>query len=305
MTAARFAPFAAVAVWLAAVIPPAVQRLGRATPADLAAGRLPKAHSVRLTLPPTAMLLRRIVLPASTDRARRRAQIVARLEEVSPWAEGEFLWDALPVPRSDTEVELAMVPRALVSEAEAVLAGAGRRLVDVRGEGASGQDFHLFVDPGRLRGFRVGLLAAWLLVSAGAVAQGLWQLRVGMEADAATARAEAGLARAAARSAAGSDGLRAVQELERRKQDGIAMVGLLDQLAERLPDDAWLHSATVEPDHFEMVGSADTPEAIIPSLQQSPMFADVDYAGSSTRDPDSGLYTFSVKGRVVAAEPKP
>ena len=47
------------------------------------------------------------------------------------------------------------------------------------------------------------------------------------------------------------------------------------------------------------------PEVIIPALVADKIFAEVDFAGPAAHDPDSGSYSFTIKGKWVMPWPRP
>ena len=302
---ALIAPFARVARWWQELLPPRLRGLATVPQAALAGppDRLPQDRPVRLVLPEDALLLREIALPAATDRARWRAHVEVRLEEVSPWAPGAYLWDARPLPGGAARYRVAMVPPGVLRGAEAALAARGCVVAELAGQEAGRTAFGFRSDTAQHQRWCRRLLGLWLAGVALGAGVGLWQMQAAFDARAEAATARATLAGFARRSAAGSATARAAVALAAAKTDAASLARALLLLARDLPGDAWLQSATLRPEGFELAGHAATLETIIPALQDGGAFAEVDFAGSSTRDPETGVFTFTVKGR-LAPPPK-
>lgn len=282
------APFEAVARWARRGVPPRLRGIVVAGP-DLEPGALPRVAKVRLDLPEQSLLRRDLDLPAMAAE-RRAGWIQARLEEISPWAAGAFYW----AEAGETDGKLALV----LTAAEPVrvladrLAAGGRRLVEV----TAGPVWLVEDAAAEARQVR-RLVAVWLVVLALGLGLAVWGwTRIGA-AEAATALAEARLEKLVSAATTTSAASQAARELLGLKTDGASLATALDRLAGSLPLDSYLETLRLAPTEFQISGRSVAPEAIIPALEGTGGFVGVDFAGASSRDATSGLYSFTLTGR--------
>lgn len=279
-------------LWLEGALPLGWRGLTTCTPE----GPLPPSGRVRLILPASAILLRRLDVPATlAAQGRARDFVAARLEDLSPWAAGEYLWDMRPETDSSgsTRAEVALTPLAPVRAFAADLAGQGSRLAEITGSG-----FTFQTDLRRRSVWRrrlivgvAGLTLVGLFMAGGGLNA---RLRAGEE----IAVAEVSLQRVAEKSHAQNAVSASALALLGRKTDAQSFARLLALLAGRLPDDSWLETLSMEPSGFEISGRSARPEAIVPALEADAAFAGVDFAGSSSRDPTTGQFSFTIRGGV-------
>lgn len=291
LSADFLAPFADAAAALDRLLPDGRRGVIAVGPA-IDPASLPAGARVRLEAEPTGVLLREIARPGpEVAPDRRAAWIEARLEELSPWAPGAFLWAELP---GGEALRLALTAAAPIRAFEAALKASGRRLVEVQ-IGAA----RLSLDPeGQARRVRrlalywSGAVGICLLVAALA----LWQIAAaGQVSDLARQR----LARFAAEAAAQSDRSRAVLALAGgREKDSLTPP--LNRLAAGLPLDSYLQTLRLTATEFQIAGQSVAPDAIVPALEAGG-FRGVDFAGASALDAATGLYTFTIHGRTGGA----
>lgn len=274
-----------VALALQRAMPPRLRGVTALAPRDLALAG--PGQAVRLVLPEDIVLSQTLDPPPG---GVTQAWTAARIEAFSPWEAGACLWQLHPAPEG---LRLGLIPLRPVVEAEAVLEARGARLAEV----VAGP-FVFRRDAMQLRRWRDRvLLAAGLVTVLGLALGGLGLMLAGQAAER-QALAEAALTRSAARLAAGAGPAQAALALLPRKT---ASVGLaLARLAAALPQDSYLATLQVTAEGFEISGQTARPEAIIPALAADPGFAGVDFAGPAARDAETGRYSFTIRGRLVA-----
>lgn len=289
MTQAWLSPFVRVARWGQQALPAGLR--GLTVRSDLAAD-VPAGARLRLDLPEAALLWRDLDLPALPPD-RRRAWIEARLEEVSPWAAGAFLW--AEGPATGERLRVAMVAAEPLRALDARLRAGGGRLVEVTGGGR-----WLIEDAEGQTRLARGIAAAWALVLA--LGLGLAGLALQRDADAAArlALAEGRLARLAQMATATSAASEAARAMLAQKTEAASLAAALDRLAASLPLDSHLETLRLTPQDFTISGKSAAPEAIIPALEGTGGFVGVDFAGASARDADGELYSFTLSGRTGA-----
>lgn len=301
-------PAERVAIALQRVVPARLRGLQRLTPQALdragpgltgsgsARPRLP----VQLVLPEQGLLQQRLDLPKG-ETTPNPGWLAARVEALSPWDRDACLWDA----RVEAGVvHLALIPLHPVAEAEAALARQGVRLAEV----VSGP-FRFRHDRVQVRRWRDRLALAAALVTSLALGLGGMGVQFGRQAQDRTALADATLARTAARLAEGAGPAQAALDLLQLKGASVALA--LAHLARALPQDSYLTTLSVTAHQvadgtaagaagaFELSGQTAQPEAIIPALSADSAFAEVDFAGPAARNPDSGSYSFTIRGTWV------
>ncbi len=245
-------------------------------------------QAVQLVLAVQNLLQQRLDLPKA-ETAPNAAWLAARVEALSPWDKDACLWDARV---SGGAVHLALIPLRPVIEAEAALARQGGRLAEVVGAG-----FTFRRDTVQLRRWRDRIAVSVVLATGLALAGAALGVQMAMQAQDRSTVAEAALARQAARLKEGAGPAQAALALLPRKGASVALA--LSHLAAALPHDSYLTTLSVTLDGFELSGQTAAPEAIIPALSADKTFAAVDFAGPAARNPDTGSYTFTIRGKLV------
>lgn len=276
------APFAELAEALDDRLPPRLRGLAEVGPDP---AHLPARGRVILRLDPAAALWREIDLP-QTPPDRRDAAIAARLEELSPWAPGAYLW--AEAPGDGVRLRLALTAAEPVRALEAAVRARGGQLVELR----IGAARRRMGDPGpRLR----RAVAVWALVMALALALSALALWRSSTATAAADLAQIRLTRFLQDTALQGDRSKAI--LGRAAQVPASRLGpRLDLLAASLPLDSYLLTLRLTPADFQIAGQSATPDAIVPALEAAG-FRAVDFAGASALDSATGLYSFTIAGQ--------
>lgn len=85
--------------------------------------------------------------------------------------------------------------------------------------------------------------------------------------------------------------------VEEFKKRGRQPFDALSDVAQRLPQDAWLNVFTWRKGQIELVGSAKSASMLLPLMQASPQFAEVKFNGALTQD-SSGMERFRLEMRM-------
>lgn len=259
---------------------------------------------------PDAWILRRILrLPAAAE-TRLDAVLSFELEQHIPFSAEEVLWTPRILRRlpdaQQIEVEVAVLPRRLVAPAAAELRamGVGAPLVAKPEPGAEWPDVPLdMLSPPRRR-WRGRAEAALAL---GAI---LLSLHWGHDQLRQQERVlEAVETRALAARTAAERVLRLEAEVEAARGRLAAALGLrsgrpaavavLEELAQRLPDDAWLTELRLTGDQLSISGFAARSDTLLEVLDASPIFREVRFAAPVTRGQRDTADRFQLGLRVV------
>jgi Tfp pilus assembly protein PilN len=275
-----------LALALQSAIPARLRGLDRVREADL--DSVGPGRAVQLILPEESLLQQRLDLPKG-ETAPGPVWLAARVEALSPWDRDACLWDARVAGGA---VHLALIPLRRVTVAEAALTAQGGRLAEVVGAG-----FCFRRDRVQTRRWRDRLALGIGLGTILALALAALGVQMALQAQDRTLVAEAALDRSAARLKECAGPAQAALALVPRKAASVALA--LTHLAAALPQDSYLTTLSVNADGFELTGQTAAPEAIIPALSADPTFAEVDFAGPAARNPDTGSYSFTIRGKLV------
>jgi general secretion pathway protein L len=270
--------------------------LGAKGAASTALRELRREEQVVLAVPPDWVLRRLLRLP---ELAAARLDEVLRfeVEQQVPFAADEVLWAARPVRRlpetQRIEVELAVLPRRLVAAAAAAMreAGVAAPLVARSDPGADWPSVPLdaLAPPSRQawRGFAEAALAIIVALLAGHLVTAELGRR---EAAAAAVEERAGsqrrLAEAAQALEAEAAVLRERLAVAARMRSGRPLaIAVLDEVAHRLPDDAWLVELRLSGDVLVLTGFAARGDGLLQMLDASPLFREVRFTAAVTRVP--------------------
>lgn len=297
------APFAALADWLVATLPPRILGARWRAAGDMVqktpGGRL------WLDLAPGQALVRTLALPRGAE-ARWRDHVAERLAAHSPWTRGAYLWGA-EITGRDAEGGLtvcaALAPLELVRDLETQL---GREIAAIRLP-ASGEHPAVLLREDRplLRRLRRGILAASVGVCAVALAVTALALQAASDSRArATADSHAAdrLRTAAAQPATLAETALALLDL---RPEAETRSLTLASLAQSLPDTARATAIRLDATGFELSGVAPEPDTLVPLLESDPRLQEVQLSASSARDPATGLFSFTVSGKAQTGEVRP
>lgn len=276
----------AVALALQRAIPARLRGLAPVTQAALPDAR--PGRAIQLVMPQQSLLRQTLDLPKG-EAAPNPGWLAARVEALSPWDKDACLWDAQV---SGGVVHLALIPLRPVTEAEAILTRQGGRLAEVVGAG-----FVFRRDAMQLKRWRDRITLTVVLVTVLGLALAALGVQIALQAQDRSAVADAALERSAQRLKEGAGPAQAALALLPRKGASVALA--LSHLAAALPHDSYLTTLSVTAEGFELSGQTAAPEAIIPALSADKTFEGVDFAGPAARNPDTGSYTFTIRGKLV------
>jgi len=262
-----------------------------------------------VAIPPAWIMTRVLRLPAVAE-PRLDAVLGFELEQHVPFAAEEVVWSHRVLRRlpdsQGIEVEAAILPRAMVAAAAGALRALGARApIQARPDPAAEWPAIPLdaLSPPR-RGWRGRVEAALALAAA------LLLLQLGHDElsrqqavlDAVQARAVA--ARTAAERVltlqAGVDEARGRLSAAMALRSGRpAAVAVLEDLTQRLPDDAWLTELRLTGSQLSVSGFAARPDALLEVLDASPILREVRFAAPLTRGPRDTADRFQLAMRVV------
>lgn len=278
------------------------QRFGR----RLARGRGREAEVV-LRLPPEDVLARRLELPLVAEADLRNA-LYFEIDRQTPFRPEEAHFDYAVVSRRNEDkrlvVDLTIVPRKIVANAEAGLSEWGIAADAVEVEGPPGLPplriaLHEAVDGQRTLGFGAVANLLMLLLIIGGLALAIHiplearqrvADRLADDVFQARARAEAALA---LREELGAL-LETDRGLQKRKLEAPSSVRVLDEVTRLLPDDVWLTNMQLEGHEVRLTGYAPTAASLIGLLDGSEHFRTPQFRSPVTQDARLGKERFTL-----------
>lgn len=276
----------------------------RLEPPELAA-RLSRAM-IGITLP-ASWVWRRSLPPIGVDGAAYLDAFVGHhIERISPWRSADVYHqvETRPVENDPARltIDVSIVPKQLVDPVAGVVKQISPR-VTLFASGAEGNDIlSLPIGAGhdaRHRKTRRVVLATLILLSvmlAGWLACTAWN---GAEIDAQLADIDSTIA--THRRTIANSSTEAPQDPARalwvRRMSQPYAVELLDTLSQTLPDSAYLIDVRLEKDVILISGITNRPSDLVPALEGSGRFADVQFAAATTRMEGGRLDRFQIEMR--------
>jgi general secretion pathway protein L len=271
-----------------------------------------RATDVVLRLGAGQVLQRRVELPLAAAENLREV-LGFEMDRLTPFKAETVAYD-FRVAATDREaqrltVDVAVAPRAVVDEAVRAVGTLGLSPDRVApAEGGEAAAFNLLgaaeaaAGGGSLRRLNVLLAVLLLLLLAAAV---LWPLqRKQAELAVLEERLDASRAAAAATEAL-REKIAAAQDrnsfLVQRRQATPLAVAVLAELTERLADDTWLAQLHIGRGEVLLSGYAPAAAALIPVLEDAPLFADVKFDSPVLPDARVGRERFNLSAKVVKA----
>ena len=267
-----------------------------------------------LLLPGQAALRRRLTLPAAAAE-RLREVLGFEIDRQTPFTAAEVRYDARPLGRrggDQLEAELVVVPRTTLDAALAAMGPLASTLagVDVAEVDGTPLGVNLASDAGRnhrkdpARGRNLVLLLVALL----ALLAGMWQMLANREAaaDFFAQQVEAEVERARSASLEKRQLLDLIEGgafLRDARAGRPTMVEVMDELAERLPDDTFLEKLSVEGDRILLIGLSREASALVARLQGSPLWSEPTLAGALQPDPRTRMDRFTLTATLTVADP--
>jgi general secretion pathway protein L len=275
----------------------------------------PADRRVALVLPAAQVLRRRLVLPlAARDNLR---QVVGfDLDRQTPFSADEIHYGVRDLGEAGAEgrfmAELAAVPRGALDPLLDELAALGVMpdRVDVAdGLALAGVDL---LPPARAprrvdrrRRLNLFLLATIVLLALGVMAMWLHNRNLALEAMRADVDAMQGDAqrvkalRQKLTDSAGASGF-----LARRKTETAAVLPVLEELTQRLPDDTWLERFTLNASgQLGFQGQSPQAARLIDALKGARSIGDPSFQGTIQADPTSGKERFYMQAKALIPKP--
>ena len=262
-----------------------------------------------LLLPARTGLRRRMTLPeAAGDRLHD--VLGFEIDRQTPFAAADVRYDHRVLGRrgdGQIDVELVVVPRAVIDAQLAALGPLAPTLAGIDLEGETGPLGVNLIDDARRRRRedpqrRVQILIAGIAVLL--TAFGLWQMRENRSAaaDALEARVASEATRARAASAQRqqlSDLREGMAFLQAQRAARPLTVAVLDELARRLPDSTSLEKAAIEGDRVLLIGLSTEASALVGQLSGSSLWKAPALAGALQNDPRSRADRFTLTAELV------
>jgi hypothetical protein len=294
--------FRVLAEALCEVLPPRLLRARRVALNDVeasaGAGARPKGR-LWLSLPQERVLTREIALAAGNP-ARWRDRAADQLTTISPWASDEFLWDAALIEMDATgraTVQVALAQKAPLTALEQSLSHKGAVIAAIHLPASADRPRLCFRQDRRaITLLRTALMALSVGISFGGAVTATIFTRQALAAVTRAEDARAATARILAATDTPDDTARAAQALLATRPPSESRALMLTTLASLLPDDSWASVATIDGAGFELTGRSQHPDAIVPLLEADGRLEQVDFSASSSRDPATGLFSFTVSG---------
>jgi len=266
-----------------------------------------------LLLPGTAVLRRRLTLPAAAGE-RLREVLGFEIDRQTPFTAAEVRYDARPLGRrsgDQLEAELVVVPRATLDAALTGLGPLAPTLAGVDVADADGTPLGVDLAGGAGRRRREdparGRNLVLLLVALLALLAGMWQMLVNREAaaDFFAQQVEAEVERARSASLEKRQLVDLIEGgafLRAARAGRPTMVEVMDELARRLPDDTFLEKLSVEGDRILLIGLSREASALVARLQGSPLWSEPTLAGALQPDPRTRMDRFTLTATLTVAD---
>ena len=279
----------------------------------LLGGPAGRVEEIVVRLPDPQVLRKMVVMPAATAENLREV-LAFEMDRHTPFKAEQVHYDfrivATDPDRRNLRVELAVVPRKRLDDLVGRLAEVG--LVPDRVGVVDGDDVS---SAGRTRARPLNLLPAdrrgqrtggggWLLTVLGIVVVGLAGVAVALplvqkERLLAELRRDVAAAQAEAHSAETlqselEKSIAEVTFLARKKGELPAVIDVVEELTRILPDDSWLSRLELRGETVKIQGESPASSALVPVIEDSPMFHDASFAAPVTQNPKSGAERFVI-----------
>ena len=256
-----------------------------------------------VTVPPAAILERRLDPLPSESRPYVESVIQHRLEAMLPWPAADVLREVDIRDRDDglLDVSVRATARPAIAQALALAATCGARAVVVTPDGGGGAgSINVAMGTANFGALRVARSAIGGLLALAAVVVGWssyahWSLASEVAAlGEAIAERRAALKRTAdQRDRAGATGLQA------RKSEAVIAVAVMEALSAILPDDTYLTELSLDGGRVRISGVSARATEIVPLLEGSGKFKNAAFYAPTTRTAGRAADRFSIEAVVV------
>jgi general secretion pathway protein L len=268
-----------------------------------------------LLLPAGACLRRRLLLPAAAAE-RLRDVVGFEIDRQTPFAVEDAAYDARLLSRREgdgqLDVELVVVPRAVLDAQRAALGAQARWLAGADVAGVDGETLGVNLLPPSARFAPSDPWRAWNLALAGvallAIAAAMWQMLDNRRAAADAFAVVAGRQAEAARAVSVQrqrlvDLVQGQSFLDRSRAGRATTVEVLDELSRRLPDDTYLEKFSLEGDRMTLIGLSQQASALVGRLEGSQLWRAPALTGALVPDPRSHRDRFTLVAVLVDTGP--
>ena len=263
-----------------------------------------------LLLPAGVALRRRMTLPlAAADRLRD--VLAFEIDRQTPFTAAEVQHDARVLARrgdGQVDVELVVVPRAVLAAELATLGPLAATLAGIDVEAADGQALGVNLMATAAQARREDPWRTWnyvlLAVAAVAIAAGLWQMLANRRAAAALFEQQVAQEAQRARGAAVEerrllDLVEGTTFLQATRAGRPTTVEVIDELARRLPDTTYLEKLSVEGDRILLIGLSGEASALVKQLEGSKLWRNAALAGALQPDPRTRKDRFTLTAELA------
>lgn len=268
-----------------------------------------------LLLPASACLRRRLVLPAAAAE-RLRDVTGFEIDRQTPFAAEEAAYDARLLSRREgdgqLDVELVVVPRAVLDAQRAALGAQSRWLAGADVAGADGEPLGVNLLPPAVRFAPSDPWRAWNFALAGiavlAIAAAMWQMLDNRRAAADAFAVVAGRQAEAARKVSMQrqrlvDLVQGQAFLDQSRNGRATTVEVLDDLSRRLPDDTYLEKFALEGDRMTLIGLSSEASSLVGRLEGSKLWSKPAFTGQLVPDPRTKRDRFTLVASLVDTGP--
>jgi general secretion pathway protein L len=269
-----------------------------------------------LLLPAGACLRPRLLLPAAAAE-RLRDVTGFEIDRQTPFAAEDAAYDARLLSRRESDgqldVELVVVPRAVLDAQRAALGAQARWLAGADVAGADGQPLGVNLLPPAARFAPSDPWRAWNLALAGvavlAIAAAMWQMLDNRRAAADAFAVVAGRQAEAARKVSVQrqrlvDLVQGQAFLDQSRAGRATTVEVLDELSRRLPDDTYLEKFALEGDRMTLIGLSTEASALVGRLEGSRLWTKPAFTGTLVPDPRTHRDRFTLVAALVDTGPE-
>jgi general secretion pathway protein L len=264
-----------------------------------------------LLLPAGACLRRRLLLPAAAAE-RLRDVTGFEIDRQTPFAAEDAAYDARLLSRREgdgqLDVELVVVPRAVLDAQRAALGAQARWLAGADVAGAEGEPLGVNLLPPATRFAPSDPWRAWNLALVGvavlAIAAAMWQMLDNRRAAAEAFAVVAGRQAEAARGVSVQrqrlvDLVQGQTFLDKSRAGRATTVEVLDELSRRLPDDTYLEKFALEGDRMTLIGLSQEASALVGKLEGSKLWRAPALTGALVPDPRTHRDRFTLVAVLV------
>lgn len=272
-----------------------------------------------LLLPAASGLRRTLQLPGAA-RERLREVLGFEIERQTPFAASDVLYDGRVLQVRDDgqlQVELVVVPRKLLDQANEALAGLSSWLAGADLADADGRPLGINLLPVAQRKVQANpwrwwnLLFATLLVAG--LSLGLAQILANRNDAAQQLQADVDVRSAQARTVAQQrqrliDSVEGASYLQQQRNARPSVVEVMDELARRLPDGTYLEKAAIEGGQLTIIGLSNQAAALVGKLEGARQWTAPALSGALQPDPRTRSDRFTLVAQLndaSAVEGKP